>query len=225
MEAFKGRFRLNGFSRGASPPSSRSPSPPPSSPNPSQFQYFRAFSDPTTPAAAIGSFQFDSTSKNYPYRWESWSEFQTWRANEERQNCIELRLVTTFLGLPEYERQCRYVCSRGGTGGVKAYEKLHPEWNRKREPKRTHCKCVLTVKQYPGVDIVLGSYTSDHNHATGNANLPFVQIPKETREYIAGLLRQKIDPAHIVSLRSILVLAHAYIVSAAQDHSRWHLRP
>ncbi|KAJ7746841.1 hypothetical protein DFH07DRAFT_691342, partial [Mycena maculata] len=47
---------------------------------------------------------------------------------------------------------------------------------------------------------VLGSYMSDHNHPTGNANLPFVQIPKETREYIAGLLRQKIDPTHILSI-------------------------
>ncbi|KAJ7745826.1 hypothetical protein DFH07DRAFT_725469, partial [Mycena maculata] len=130
----------------------------------------------------------------------SWVEFQKWRATEERKYCIELLLVTTFLGLPEYKRQCRYVCSRGSTGGVKTYEKLHPKWNRKRERKRTDCKCVLTVKEYPEVATVLGSYSSEHNHPTGNANLPYVQIPKETREYIAGLLRQKIDPTHILAI-------------------------
>ncbi|KAJ7175420.1 hypothetical protein C8R46DRAFT_835699, partial [Mycena filopes] len=45
---------------------------------------------------------------------------------------------------------------------------------------------------------ILGNYRDEHNHDLGNANLPFMQIPKETREYIASLLRLKISPDHIV---------------------------
>ncbi|KAJ7730819.1 hypothetical protein B0H16DRAFT_1329762 [Mycena metata] len=107
--------------------------------------------------------------------------------------------MTTYYGLPEFERQLRYVCSRGGTGGVKPYTKRHPEWHCKLPNKRTGCECVLLVKQYPGVTTVLGNYRDEHNHPLGNANLPFIQIPKETREYIAGLLRLKTSPDHIVS--------------------------
>ncbi|KAJ7119830.1 hypothetical protein C8R44DRAFT_538578, partial [Mycena epipterygia] len=47
---------------------------------------------------------------------------------------------------------------------------------------------------------VLGNYSTGHNHPTGNANLRFTQIPKETREYIAGLLRMKVMPEHILRL-------------------------
>ncbi|KAJ7468311.1 hypothetical protein B0H11DRAFT_2306036, partial [Mycena galericulata] len=84
--------------------------------------------------------------------------------------------------------------------GQKAYTKLHPDWNRKRGPKRTDCKCTLIIKQYPDVPTVLGNYSDTHNHDLGNANLPFTQIPKAAREHIAGLLRMKVAPEHIVSL-------------------------
>ncbi|KAJ6540761.1 hypothetical protein B0H19DRAFT_872761, partial [Mycena capillaripes] len=47
---------------------------------------------------------------------------------------------------------------------------------------------------------VLGSYSETHDHPLGNANLRFTQIPKATREYIAGLLRLKISPDHILHL-------------------------
>ncbi|KAJ7470045.1 hypothetical protein B0H11DRAFT_1634302, partial [Mycena galericulata] len=127
-------------------------------------------------------------------------EFDTWLAEEQRAHGIELHLVNTYPGLPEFERQLRYVCSRGGTGGIKPYVKRHPEWNRKIETKRTQCKCRLLVKQYPGISTVLGDYRDEHDHALGNANLRFTQIPKETREYIATLLRMKLEPDHIVRL-------------------------
>ncbi|KAJ7161195.1 hypothetical protein C8R46DRAFT_1285283, partial [Mycena filopes] len=87
---------------------------------------------------------------------------------------------------------------RGGTGGEKIYIKRHPEWTRKCERRRTGCECTLLVKEYPGVSTVLGSYKDDHNHALGNANLRFTSISKDTREYIAGLLRLKVAPEHIV---------------------------
>jgi hypothetical protein len=62
------------------------------------------------------------------------------------------------------------------------------------------------VKEYPGVSTILGNYRDEHNHALGNANLPFTQISKETREYIAGLLRLKVTPEHIVSCAKYIFL-------------------
>ncbi|KAJ6557623.1 hypothetical protein B0H19DRAFT_884853, partial [Mycena capillaripes] len=43
-------------------------------------------------------------------------------------------------------------------------------------------------------------YADVHNHPLGNDNLPFTQISHETREYIAGLLRLKVSPNHILKL-------------------------
>ena len=59
----------------------------------------------------------------------------------------ELSEILQYSGMPEFERQLRYVCSRAGTGGIKPYSKLHPEWNHKLPSKRTDCKCTLLVKQ------------------------------------------------------------------------------
>jgi hypothetical protein len=159
---------------------------------------FRAYNDPTPAGPSAGSFEHDLASPTYQERWESWSEFESWLKEEQRANGIELLLVNTYLGLPEFERKLRYVCSRGGTGGLKAYTKLHPDRERKIENKRTDCKCRLIVKQYPGILTVLGDYCRDHDHPLGNANLPFTQIPRETREHIAGLLRLKVEPDAIV---------------------------
>ncbi|KAJ6496886.1 hypothetical protein DFH09DRAFT_854266, partial [Mycena vulgaris] len=84
--------------------------------------------------------------------------------------------------------------------GTKPYDKLHPDWNRKRDTKKTECKCSLLVKEYPGTTIVLGKYPDAHDHPLGNANLPFTQIPSDTREYIAGLLRLKVSPEHVLKI-------------------------
>ncbi|KAJ6555866.1 hypothetical protein B0H19DRAFT_947528, partial [Mycena capillaripes] len=65
---------------------------------------------------------------------------------------------------------------------------------------RTDCQCALVVKTYPNVPTVLGNYAEEHNHPLGNANLRYTQISKETREYIAGLLRLKVSPSHILQL-------------------------
>ncbi|KAJ7061372.1 hypothetical protein C8F01DRAFT_943216, partial [Mycena amicta] len=74
-----------------------------------------------------------------------------------------------------------FVCSRGGTGGVKSYVKLHPEWTRKLPSKRTDCKCVLIVKNYPDTLTVLAKYIDEHNHAIANANLAHTHIPADAR--------------------------------------------
>ncbi|KAJ7112173.1 hypothetical protein C8R44DRAFT_528104, partial [Mycena epipterygia] len=88
--------------------------------------------DPPPSRPPAGSFQCDLASPDYQKRWESWTEFQEWLAEEQRSQ---------------------------------------------------------------GID-----YRAEHDHALGNANLPSTQIPKDTREYIAGLLRLKVSPDHILQL-------------------------
>ncbi|KAJ7927048.1 hypothetical protein B0H13DRAFT_1535982, partial [Mycena leptocephala] len=139
----------------------------------------------------VGSYEYNIQGSKYQMRWDSFHDFEVWLAQEQQTHAIELRLVNTYLNSNHYVCQLRYVCSRGGTGGKKAYVKLHPDWNRKIQNKGTDCECCLLVKQYPGTPIVLGAYNNDHNHELGNANLRFVRIPKDTREHIAGLLRLK----------------------------------
>ncbi|KAJ7779820.1 hypothetical protein B0H16DRAFT_1273978, partial [Mycena metata] len=145
----------------------------------------------TPPKAARGSFDYDQASAKYTMRWDSFKAFEAWRDEEEVSRVIQFRLVNTYNKTGVYERQLRYVCSRAGTGGVKNYVKLHPQWKRKCEGRGTDCPCTLTVKEYPGTPVILGNYSDKHNHDLGNANLRFTSISDETREYIAGMLRMK----------------------------------
>ncbi|KAJ7197468.1 hypothetical protein GGX14DRAFT_313609, partial [Mycena pura] len=131
-----------------------------------------------------GSFQADSTSGKFLLSWDHWADFQAWLENEERRHCIELRLIQTTKGLPQFDKKLRYVCSRHGTGGVKVYEKKFPERARRLAPKRTGCPCALIVKQYPGTRQLLGSYKDVHNHPLKKDNIAFTRIPRATREYI-----------------------------------------
>jgi hypothetical protein len=137
-------------------------------------------------------------SNKFTHRWESLEEFHRWRADEELKNCIELCLGNRKPGLPAFEVKTRYVCSRQGTDGKKVYVKKHPERSQKLGNKNTGCECAVTVKQYPGRTTMLGSYHDTHNHPILKANLPFTCILKETREYIAGLVRLKVAPDHII---------------------------
>ncbi|KAJ7900500.1 hypothetical protein B0H13DRAFT_1622405 [Mycena leptocephala] len=213
MQAHLGRFRLGTNSSGSG---SNLPSSALASTN-TQFS-FRAFPDPTPLLPPIGSLEYDLTQSKYNFRWDNWAQFQAWRTLEQEKHCIELRLVNTYEGMPVFVRQCRYVCSRAGTGGEKEYHKLHPDWSRKIANKRTDCKCCLLVKEYPGASTILGNYRDEHNHALGNANLPFTQISKETREYIAGLLRLKVAPEHIVSCTKYAFLNFNYPLFLASSY-------
>ncbi|KAJ7673541.1 hypothetical protein B0H17DRAFT_1140875 [Mycena rosella] len=144
-----------------------------------------------TPAPAPGSFQHNLASGNYQQQWTSWQELQKWLCDEQAAKAIELCLVNTNTKSSLYT---------AGTGGEKEYVKAHPEWNRKHGPKQTACKCNLVVKEYPGTFTILGKYCDTHDHLLGDTNLPYTQIPKETREYIAGLLRLWVAPDHILKL-------------------------
>ncbi|KAJ7712892.1 hypothetical protein B0H16DRAFT_1211608, partial [Mycena metata] len=72
---------------------------------------------------------------------------------------------------------------------------------------------------YPGASLILGNYHSEHNHPIGNPNLRFTQISKETKEYIAGLLRLKVAPDHILHLLHHGVYNHNDLFEHDQDGS------
>ncbi|KAJ7836262.1 hypothetical protein B0H14DRAFT_3460826 [Mycena olivaceomarginata] len=141
------------------------------------------------------SFLVDSTSGKFLL---SWDEFQAWLENEECSHCIELRLVQTTKGLPQFDKKLGYVCSRHGTGTVKVYEKF-PEQARSRTPKWTGHACALIVKQYPGTCQLLGLYKDVHNHPLKKDNTAFRCIPRVTCKYIAAKLRDSVRPDKITS--------------------------
>ncbi|KAJ7737803.1 hypothetical protein DFH07DRAFT_689677, partial [Mycena maculata] len=62
----------------------------------------------------------------------------------------------------------------------------------------TGCQCRLTVKTYPGMEEVLGRYTHEHSHPTGDANAHFIRIPVEIRVRIAELLCMGVDCARVL---------------------------
>ncbi|KAJ7250301.1 hypothetical protein C8J57DRAFT_1667859, partial [Mycena rebaudengoi] len=62
------------------------------------------------------------------------------------------------------------------------------------------CRCSILVKEYLGIKVILGNYLDTHNHPLGNENIRYTQIPKDLHEYIAGLLRLKVAPEHILQL-------------------------
>jgi hypothetical protein len=130
--------------------------------------------------------------------WDTMHDFEAWIANEQLTKCFELCLVQTLTGLPHYEKKLRYVCSRHGTGGVKEYTKQFPERERKIPGKCTSCHCSLVVKHYPNTHRILGKYHDVHNHLLSQENLPFTQIPKATREFIAGRLRDRMSADAVV---------------------------
>ncbi|KAJ7681661.1 hypothetical protein B0H17DRAFT_942763 [Mycena rosella] len=135
MAGPKGHFRLDHSSPASSINVSRS-----APHHTSTFHYgeCQAYTDPTPPKPAAGSFEHDSLpSSKYSLRWDNWAAFQAWLSREESTFAIETATI-------------------------------------------------------------LGNYSSVHDHLLGNANLPFTQIPKDTKEHIAGLLRLGVSADHIV---------------------------
>ncbi|KAJ7060601.1 hypothetical protein C8F01DRAFT_988050 [Mycena amicta] len=94
----------------------------------------------------------------------------------------------------------RYVCSRAGTGGEKPYAKKFPERKHKKELKVIECTVSLSIKVYANSSHILGwLHNREHNHPTGDKNLPFTRIPKALREIIAGHVRNGLSAAVILS--------------------------
>jgi hypothetical protein len=193
MEAFVGTFQIQLADTGSSPTFSDI------SAGSSVFSgnkpLFSTIADPR-------SFLADSSGGKFSLSWDHWAGFQAWLENEEHRHCIELHLVQTTKGMPQFEKKLCYVCSWHGTGNVKVYEKKFPERVRRFPPKRTGCACALIVKQYSGTHQLLGSYKNVHNHPLKKENIVFTHIPRTTRKYIAAKLRDNVRPNKIVCCAS-----------------------
>jgi hypothetical protein len=199
MESYLGSFQLEPTSSGSSSGSPLSPASP-------TFSDFSASSSTscffTTPvfraSTPPGSFDADSNSNEFNLGWDTIREFDVWFANEQLAKCFDFCLVQTLTGLPQFEKKLRYICSRHGTGGIKEYTKQFPERERKIPGKHTSCQCALVVKHYPNTHRILGKYSATHNHPLSQENLPFTRIPKATREFIAGHLRDRMSADAVV---------------------------
>lgn len=162
----------------------------------SSFHSFRI--TPAPPTISYGNFEYDSWKGKYNMRWNSWQEFLDWLELEESSKAIELRQAEEKNGKDKYISRFVYVCSRHGTGGVKAYMLKNPHWTWKIASKQSNCQCHLKVKTYHNTSVILTQYTHTHNHPIGNTNLPYTHISKATREWIAGRLQDRIEPKYIV---------------------------
>ncbi|KAF8074779.1 hypothetical protein FPV67DRAFT_1364291, partial [Lyophyllum atratum] len=84
--------------------------------------------------------------------------------------------------------------------GEKDYIKKHPTWYFKIPPKRTNCEASLSVKTYHDTPTVLGIYESAHNHPIGGQNLRYTRISGPTCDWIAGMVRMKVQSDHILDV-------------------------
>ncbi|KAJ7573383.1 hypothetical protein C8J56DRAFT_804721 [Mycena floridula] len=145
-----------------------------------------------------GGYNYDQQ-HGYVLKWQSRKAFETWFQQEQQSKSIELRQHEHLVDYGKtWSTRTSYVCSRGGTGGRKAYNKKNPESERKVESKRTGCDCLLTIKSYPGHDEILGRYRDEHLHTIGRDNLKFTRLSHETLEQIEYLLGLGVDPKNVL---------------------------
>ncbi|KAG8922353.1 hypothetical protein FRC02_011909 [Tulasnella sp. 418] len=154
----------------------------------------------------VYSYHYDKLN-SFDLEWTSLQEFDIWRQTEENHHCIEFNLKETRYPEkpvpqkpePAWLWRHIYVCSREGGGGKSKYVKQHPERERKKDNKRMEngCPCKLSIKAYPGMQSILGQYCTEHSHEIGSENVKFTRIPTEAREFIAQMLRMKVDPNQI----------------------------
>jgi hypothetical protein len=119
MESFLGSFQLDSVSGANLPSLTLSDS--------SSAGASSTFSKTVFRSTAIpGSFEDNNIKSKFAHSWETPQALEHWLTEEERTNCIELPLVKKISGLLAFEVRYRYMCSRQGTGGVKAYKKKCP---------------------------------------------------------------------------------------------------
>ena len=153
-----------------------------------------------------GSFDYDRENREkggFVHEWASLAEFDAWHRQEEITNSIELTVSKSRSG-KEYKQKRVYKCSRKPSGGKKPYKKKHPEWKRKRDSKKTGCRCKLTIKIYHDTPIVLGRYDADHDHDIGVNNVAHTRMSLAARNEICKMLTQQIDNKEIVC-KAILI--------------------
>jgi hypothetical protein len=136
----------------------------------------------------------------YSLCWESWSDFDAWRCQEQQSKSIEfvrknVRSAGPGIG---WKQRHEYVCGRQGAGGEDNYV---PKCDRKRnlEPKRIKCPCRLLVKTYPDTTKILGKYIQEHSHPIGRENVKFTRLSLGTKARIIEMLQMGVDSHRIVS--------------------------
>lgn len=148
----------------------------------------------------IGTFEYDQEN-GYSLQWDSWAEMESFvRAEEERKNIELVRKEIRRNKRPtkRWVETHYFVCARQGAGGASKYTKKKPGWTRSVPLKRTRCDCRLTVKTYPGTNVILGAYQSEHMHAIGQENACFTRLPETARTEIERLLRSGMEVKEVV---------------------------
>jgi hypothetical protein len=154
--------------------------------------------DPAT-SEQNGSITRDRQKRSPTHEWSTLEEFHTWRMSEERDHGIELLLSNSRRSDgPLWHQSRTYSCSRQGTGGKAKYVRKR-EYRRMQSSKRTGCGCRVVIKTYHHVSTILGWYRTEHDHATGVANLIFTRLRDSTRAYVLSLLRRHMGPKEVVS--------------------------
>jgi hypothetical protein len=145
-----------------------------------------------------GSFNYDREHGVFNLEWANFAAFDAWCQEEELCYSIELVASTVKPRGPLWTQYWLYVCSRQLSGGQKQYEKKNPAWNHKIDSKKTSCHCRVAIKLYPHTDIILGHYTSMHDHKISSGNIAYTQMLGVAREQIRSMLVQRVDYKEIV---------------------------
>ena len=146
-----------------------------------------------------GSFNWDQEKGSFNLEWASLAEFQIWCQTEARASSIELNASSSRTGGIHWTRRQCYVCRCEDSGGGRAYEKKHPEWQCKIGNRKSGCGCHIIIKEYLHTLTVLGRYVAEHDHEIGTANIAYTRLSGAARERIKSMLSQKIDRKEIVS--------------------------
>jgi hypothetical protein len=74
-----------------------------------------------------GSFNWDREHGSFNLEWVNLAEFKTWCDTEELACSIEFIASSSWAGGALYTWKQRFLCRHQELGGVKEYEKKHPE--------------------------------------------------------------------------------------------------
>ncbi len=173
-----------------------------------QMLDFGDSADCTDSRPARGSFQYDQESGEYDLSWGSLAEFDVWRQEQERTDSIDLTLTNTELGACHFSWRRIYWCSRQGSGGIKPYDKKHPDRPRKLGPKWIGCSCKVDLKAYPRTNVILGRYLRTHSHPIGMGNLIHTRISDGARGKVRDLLERHVERSAIICNHRVVYSAH-----------------
>ena len=146
-----------------------------------------------------GSYSSNLAAGEYPLSWPSMDAMTLQLRKEEWVKFIELRLKEVVQHPHNHwDKKLVYICSRQGTGGVKAYEKRKAQHRNMVPTKWVSCPCCLVVKSYPNMNLVLEQYDGSQSHPVGKDNAKFTQLSQDVHILIAKKLQAGVPHAWIV---------------------------